>query len=62
MSEIIEQVKMAVLSNPERPNAAGLEEIDAEIARERGKAVSRRREMAELVQPKEQEVVSANGT
>jgi hypothetical protein len=52
MSEIIEQVKRAVLSNPERPNAAGLEVIDAEIARERGKAVSRRVEMAELVQPK----------
>lgn len=53
MSKIVEQVKKAVLSNPERPNAAGLEVIDAEIEQSRQDKWNRLVEAAKSLEPKE---------
>jgi len=53
MSKIVEQVKSAVLSNPERPNAAGLEVVDAEIDQSRKDKWNRLVEAAKSVEPKE---------
>jgi len=53
MSEIVEQVKRAIRENPERPNAAGLAVVDAEIAQSREAKWDRLVKAAESIQPKE---------
>ena len=49
----MEQVKRAIRENPERPNAAGLAVVDAEIAQSREAKWDRLVKAAESIQPKE---------
>tara|TARA_R110002051_G_scaffold19526_1_gene54332 strand:+ start:533 stop:703 length:171 start_codon:yes stop_codon:yes gene_type:complete len=51
MSDIIEQVKRAIIENPERPNSAGLAVVDAEIERDRTAKWNRMVEVARSVSP-----------
>lgn len=53
MSEIVERVRQVIRDNPDRPNAAGLEVIDAKIAEERGVKWERLVKAARSIEPKE---------
>tara|TARA_R110002110_G_scaffold110581_2_gene275647 strand:+ start:839 stop:1009 length:171 start_codon:yes stop_codon:yes gene_type:complete len=53
MSDIIEQVKRAIIENPERPNSAGLAVVDAEIERDRTAKWNRMVEAAKSIEPKD---------